>query len=58
MTRLALLLALAAAAGAAAGCGPTQAQSPAAPLPPMQGKAAPVGAAHDAGAMKALPPRS
>lgn len=55
MTRIVLLLVVAAAAGAAAGCGPTQAQSPAAPLPPFPGKAAPVGASHDAGAMKALP---
>jgi len=55
MTRLVLLLARAAAAGTAAGCGPTKAQSPAAPLPPMPGKAAPVAASHDAGVMKPLP---
>jgi hypothetical protein len=59
MTRLVLLLAVAVAAGTAAGCGPTQAQSQsqAAPLPPMAGKAAPAAASHNAGAMKALPPR-
>ena len=57
MTRLVLLLAVAAAAGTAAGCGPTQAQSPTSPLPPMQVNATPVAGSHDAGAMKALPPR-
>lgn len=56
MTRLVLLLAIAVAAGTAAGCGPTQAQSPT-PLPPMEVKALPTAGSHDAGAMKALPPR-
>jgi hypothetical protein len=56
MTRIVLLLAVAAAAGTAAGCGPGQAQTPA-PLAPFSAKAPPAAASHNAGAMKALPPR-
>lgn len=59
MTRTALLLLVAIVSGAATvGCGPGQAQTASNPLPPMQGKAATnATASHDAGAMKALPPR-
>lgn len=57
MTRLALLLVVAAAAGTAVGCGPTQAQSPSAPLAPMAVKAPHGAAASDAGPMRPLPAR-
>ncbi|MFO0797648.1 MAG: hypothetical protein U0804_09220 [Gemmataceae bacterium] len=58
MTRPILLLLVAVVTGSAAvGCGPTQAQSPAAPLPPIAAKAPPPAASADAGPMKGLPPR-